>query len=232
MANSHNAQGFLLHSRPFRESSVIATFITDVEGKLDLVVRSVRSKQSKKSSKQMLPFCLYEMSWAGKGDLKTLQFFEPVNAAAVLTGTHLYCGLYLNELLYYLLPKTDAEPALLRAYATAIQQLALQVLPEPVLRTFEIALLASLGYGIDFLHDQHGEALRPDASYRYVPECGLVIEAQPGLPGVGAGHEFLAIAAGDFQSPAVCRLAKVTLRSALAVYLGGRRLRSRELFVQ
>lgn len=222
--------GFLLHSRPFKESSVIAAFITDTDGKIDLIARSVRGKHGKKN-KPLLPFCLYELSWIGRGELKNLQSFEAVAPPVALQGAQIFCGLYLNELLHHLLPVLETDPALMRAYAEALSQLSEQEHPEPILRKFEVTLLEKLGYGIDFFRDVSGAALNPAQFYRFVPEQGLVGVGGLGAADIGAGEDFIAIGNGDFSTPEARKLAKVTMRTALATCLGGKKLRSRELFL-
>lgn len=224
------SRGFLLHSRPFKESSVIAAFMTDTDGRIDLIVRSVRGKPNKKN-KPVLPFCLYDLSWVGRGELKNLHSFEAVESPVALQGTHLFCGLYLNELLYYLLPALEADPALMRLYALSIAQLSTQEPPEPTLRLFEASLLDSLGYGIDCFRDAAGAALQPEQHYRFVPEQGLVSVAAASVAEVGKGCDFMAMGNKDFSSAAVKKLAKATLRCALTACLGGKKLRSRELFL-
>ena len=138
------ARGFLLHSRPYRETSLIATFMTDTDGRIDLIVRSARGGRNKKSQ-PILPFCLYELSWVGRGELKHLQLFETLDSAIELSGSSLFCAFYLNELLYRLLPKHEPEHVLLRAYSLALQQLANADEFEPVLREFELTLREVLG---------------------------------------------------------------------------------------
>ncbi len=224
------AHGFLLHSRPFRETSVIASFITDTDGRIDLIVRSVRGKQNKKN-KPILPFCLYELSWVGRGDLKNLQSFEPIAAPIALQGAQLFCGLYLNELLHHLLPVLEGDSALLRVYADSLSRLAMQDSPEPTLRLFEATLLEKLGYGIDFFRDASGTALDPERFYRFMPEQGLLCVTATGSVDVGKGSDFIAIGNKDFSTAEARRLAKITMRAALAGCLGGKKLRSRELFL-
>ena len=237
------ARGFLLHSRPYRETSLIATFMTDTDGRIDLMVRSARGGRNKKIQ-PILPFCLYELSWVGRGELKHLQFFETLDSAVELSGSSLFCAFYLNELLYRLLPQHESEHVLLRAYSLALQQLANvgefepvlrePVLCEPVLREFELTLLEALGYGLDFLKDRTGAPLEPGCHYLYVPEAGLSKVAHDLLAPkaiVGEAEFFMAIAQRDFSNAAVRQLAKAVLRAALAVYLGTRPLRSRELFL-
>lgn len=195
------------------------------------MVRSVQRGRNRKSLPP-LPFCLYELSWSGKGDLRHLQFFEPVDVAARLSGSGLYCGFYLNELLYRLLPSHVPEHFLLQSYALAVTQLTESVDVEPVLRQFELTLLDCLGYGLDFSCDESGRALQAGNRYSFTPEKGLIRILSDRVPNVisGDAEEFQAITQRDFSTAAVRQLAKVVLRSALAVYLGGRPLRSRELF--
>ena len=222
--------GFLLHSRPFRESSVIAAFMTDTDGRIDLIVRSARGKQGKKN-KPLLPFCLYDMSWVGGGDLKNLQSYETIAAPIALQGQQLFCGLYFNELLYHLLPALEADLVLMRAYSEALWQLSEQNPLEPILRIFEVTLLEKLGYGIDFFRDASGVVLDPERFYRFVPEQGLLCVTARGSVNVGKGSDFIAIGNKDFSTAEARRLAKITMRAALAGCLGGKKLRSRELFL-
>lgn len=209
---------------------MIAAFMTDTDGRIDLIVRSVRGKQGKKN-KPILPFCLYELSWVGRGELKNLQSFESVAVPVSLQGTRLFCGLYLNELLYHLLPALEADPVLMQMYADAVSHLSINDNPEPTLRLFEVLLLQKLGYGIDFFHDASGTALNPEGYYQFVPERGLVGMNLSVSTGVGLGQDFFAIGNRDFSTDAVLRLAKSTLRSALATCLGNKKLRSRDLFL-
>ncbi len=226
-------RGFLLHSRPFRESSCIATFLTDTDGRLDVIVRAARAG-SKRRASVPLPFLPYELSWAGRAELKHLQYCEPAGQLFHLVAQPLFCGFYLNELLWRLLPAHMPEPVLLDAYANALHQLATGEEMEPVLRRFELTLLAELGYGLELACGHDGSALQADTLYRYVPQQGLVstASAMEGAALCGSGEEFLAIAARDFGNPAVCRLAKALLRTVLAQHLGNKPLRSRELFAR
>ena len=227
------ARGFLLHSRPYRETSLIATFMTDTDGRIDLMVRSARGGRNKKIQ-PILPFCLYELAWVGRGELKHLQFFETLDSAIELSGSSLFCAFYLNELLYRLLPQHEPEHVLLRAYSLALQQLANADEFEPVLREFELTLLEVLGYGLDFLKDTSGAPLEQGCRYLFVPEAGLskvTTELAVSRAIVSDAEFFTAMAKRDFSSVEVRQLAKVVLRAALAVYLGSRPLRSRELFL-
>lgn len=224
-------RGFLLHSRPYRETSSIATFLTDTDGRVDLIARVARGSKSSKT-RVLLPFSPYELAWSGKNDLKHLQYHEPAGLQSSLVGTALFCGFYLNELLYRLLPHHEPEPGLLDAYALVLQQISTGTELEPALRRFELVLLQALGFGIDFSCDVSGRPVDAAGLYRFVPESGLVSVREGASTDtcLGNGADFMAIARGEFGEGEVRRLAKSVLRSALGFYLGSRPLRSRELF--
>ncbi|NHW59442.1 DNA repair protein RecO, partial [Escherichia coli] len=90
--------------------------------------------------------------WSGRGEVKTLRDAEPISLALPLTGSVLYSGLYLNELLSRVLENGTSYSVLFFEYLSCLQILAASdTTPEAALRRFELALLTQLGYGLDFL---------------------------------------------------------------------------------
>jgi len=225
------ATGFLLHSRPYRETSSLLSFFSDTAGRLDTVARSTRTTGKRRQPTPLL-FAPYDLQSSGKGELRYLQHCEPAGLAFALQGQSLYCGLYINELLYRLLSKQEAEPVLFQAYLSALQQLASGGSPEPCLRVFELALLDAIGYGLSLQHDLDGMPLDPARKYAYLPERGLMMVEKAGSDAIVSGHGqlFIAIAANDYAEPDVRQVAKQLLRRTLALYLGNKPLQSRKLF--
>ena len=144
----------------------------------------------------------------------------------------MYCGFYVNEILYHLLPKNELEEELFQVYLSTLHDLACSDDIEPCLRVFELAVLRAIGYGISLAHDSLGMRVDPCALYCYVPEHGLqqMPVAISGPIVSGMGEHFLAIDAGDYQAVEVRRLAKSLLRRVLNFYLGSKSLHSREFF--
>ena len=223
--------GFLLHSRPYRETSLLLSFFTDTDGRVDIIGRATRGSAKKRSSAPVL-FSAYDLSWSGKNELKYLSHCESVQPAFQLTSKALYCGLYVNELTYRLLPKHDAEPDFFKVYSETLSGLMNAQAVEPCLRIFELSLLKAIGYGLSLDLDCYGASVDPDSLYIYIPERGLQLsthqEAQFHIGGLG--EWFLAIDSGNYQEVAVMQLAKKLLRATLSLYLGSRPLQSRELF--
>ena len=224
-------RAYILHTRPYRDTSLLVDFLTVDFGRVSAVVRGVR--QRKGSKRQLFnPFQRLLISWQGNSSLKLLTAFESDNVSIPLVGTGLYSGFYLNELLMRLLQEMDPHSEVFDAYQLCLIGLRNAQELEPVLREFEFRLLSELGYGLDFTHDAlTQEAVRGDRLYRCDTQEGFS-KCMPGSPAnlVFDGSCLLAIAAGDYSAPETRQSAKRLTRMLLKPLLGSRPLKSRELF--
>lgn len=224
---------FVLHNRYYGDSSLILEALTRDYGRVSLLAKGYRKKPG--NTLQVLAELL--VSWSGRGELKTLTAVESPKASSNLAGRQLYAALYVNELLMRLLPKHDAHPQVFACYQTLLSQLASQEDFEPVLREFELHLLADLGYALNLSADAvNAEPLQSESVYRYVNEEGFFLLIGNNSEGSKGDHflgvDILAIAAGDYTKLETRRAAKRLMRLALAPLLGTKPLKSRELFAQ
>ena len=229
--------GYLLHSRPYRDSSVICDFLLQHHGRVSLLYKGVR-KAGKQGAKGRLlqPFTPLAISFEGRTELKSGRILEAAGASVYLSGVRLYSGLYVNELLVRLLPREEACAPLFDLYRDTVQLLNSAVI-EPVLRRFERQLLAELGYELTLLWDVAGAPVSPQHNYLYVPDQGLSLIAgnalsQSARPQCFCGEHLLAIEQHAYDDPEVSLAAKRLHRLALAPHLGDKPLHSRELFKQ
>ena len=224
---------FILHSRPYRDSSQILEVLTAQYGRLSLVAKGARRKQRGGSGAALLqPFIPLLLSFSGRAEMKTMTAVEMAGEPRTLSGARLFSGLYLNELLVRLLHRHDPHPALFLAYDTALGSLKGGGKIDELLRCFEFTLLQELGFGFELAIDgATGEAVSADSWYRFDEEYGLVREEngaaiqRPLFP----GEELLIMAGGEFGE-SVKGTAKRLLRQALAGHLGDKPLKSRDLF--
>ena len=226
---------WVLHSRPFGETSLIVEAFSREFGRMGLVAKGGRRPRSSLALAAQ-PFRRLLLSWTGRGELATLTAAE--NAAqpaapASPTGTALLAAMYLNELLLRLTRREDPHPELFDHYSRALGDLCADRKLEPVLRRFELDLLASLGFGLNLERDTQGRALTPEAAYRYRMEQGA--EALPNGVGSGehmdfSGEELLGIAQRDWTSRDIRRAARRLLGTAIDFYLEGRPLNTRKVF--
>ncbi len=220
---------YVLHTRPFRETSMLVEILSAEQGRLTVVARGAKRGKSKISS-LLQPFLALKLSWYGDGDLVTLVDVEACQPGPTLSGRNAICGLYLNELLVKLLPRWDSCTVLYNEYEAAIVALAAQqILDQIILRKFEMQLLKSMGYALQ-LHREitTGMAVHADQYYVFDPEQGPRL-AVAGNPSAIKGASLLALAAEAWQEPGVLLDIKRLMRVVLRHHLGARQLISREL---
>ena len=222
---------YILHTRPYRDTSLLVDFFTHDYGRVSAVARGVRQRKGNK--RQLLnPFQRLLISWQGHSDLKLLTGFESGNHYVQLQAEGLYSGFYLNELLLRLLPEMDPHPHLFEDYQQALAALSGLAGLEPSLRQFEFKLLEDLGYGLDFTRDAQSHLpLLAELDYCCDIQQGFVL-AQPLTPGQQRfkGECLLAIAVGDYRLAQTRQVAKTLARLLLQPLLGTRPLQSRALF--
>ncbi len=225
----HNA--FILHRRPYRETSqIIDLFCQDV-GKVSLVYKGGRSSTRMKRGMAQ-PFTLLQVSYFGRGSLKTVKSIEAQTQVVPLSGQRLYIAMYINELLYRLLQAETACDGLFASYQSTLLAIAAQDDPQIALRNFELTLLETLGYGVNFEKDIYsGEPIAAGFNYQYQQQAGFFArQAIYQQNSVYRGEEILALASRDFSAAHSLKAAKRFCRQALAHLLGGQPLHSRSLF--
>ena len=136
---------FILHRRPYRNTSLLLEAFSQEQGRLGLVARGVVAPKSRLKG-LLQPFTPLLLSWTGVGELATLTTAEETALPIALPPNRGLAGLYVNELLVRLLPRLDPLPSLFVAYETLLAELATAPGEEPPLRRFEKRLLEELGY--------------------------------------------------------------------------------------
>jgi len=223
---------FVLHARAYRESSDLLEVFGRHAGLASLVARGVRRAGSRLRP-LLQPFRPLLLSWSGRaGGLMTLTGAEADGAGRELAAGQLLPGFYLNELLLRFLHRGDPHPGLFVDYGEALGQLAAGAAAEPVLRLFEMKLLAGIGYGLNLEHEAlSGEPLDPGADYHYRVEQGPV-RLPPGAAGAAPafrGADLLAMSRGELDAASTLRSARLLLRLVLDHHLGGRPLKTRRV---
>ncbi len=230
-----HAQSWVLHSRPFRETSLIVEAFAREYGRMGLVARGGRRPRSSLALAAQ-PFRRLYLSWTGRGELATLTRAESASQPGghkLPQGDKLFAAMYLNELLLRMTRREDPHPELFDHYSDALERLGESRPLEPVLRRFELDLLASLGYGLNLRRDTQGRALAPQTAYCFRMEQGA--EALPAGARLGeamnfSGAELIGIASGDWESRETRRAARRLLKNAIDFYLEGRPLNTRKVF--
>lgn len=224
---------YVLHTYPFRETSLICEVFSRDFGRVSLLARGARRPRAAIRG-LLMGFQPLEIGWAGKGEVLTLMKAEWQGGQPLLSGEALFCGYYLNELLMHLLPREDAHEGIFSAYKQMLSRLASAPggkVNEADLRCFEKALLQELGYGLMLGHDSAGQAIEANAYYTYRMEQGPVrLEHAEGAAQVIRGQTLHDLDTEDFSNPRSRSEAKILMRTLIAHYLSGKELQSRKIF--
>lgn len=228
------SNSYILHTRLFRDTSAILECFTSDHGLVSMVARGARKPRSRLYG-LIQPFIALQLSWIGRGELKTLTQIEAQNYSPRLAGEKIALGFYLNELLIRLLNHFDPHPVLFSDYNDAISALSLAQSSnkqQRILRHFEKKLLAELGYGLDLtMEGRTGEKISPELLYCYEPSIGMIeVSADPSAKVAISGASVMALHQEEYENETQLREAKNLMRFVLAHYLGNKPLHSRKLF--
>ncbi|MEQ5839242.1 DNA repair protein RecO [Paraburkholderia acidicola] len=223
---------FVLHSYPYRETSLIIDVLSRDHGRLALVAKGAKRPHSALRG-VLQTFQPLALSWSGKGEVRTLTGAEWVGGMLPLAGDALLCGFYVNELLVKFCAREDPHPQLFQHYVVTMTRLAHDEPPVQVLRSFERVLLRETGYALALDRTVARRAVEADGRYVFDPERG-VREATDDLPAqwpVIAGQTLLDMECDDYQRPQTVAQSKTLMRFLLNIYLGGTPLATRQILI-
>jgi len=222
--------GYVLHTYPYKETSLIVEAFTRRHGRVALLARGARRPRSAMRG-ILLAFHPLRLGWSGSAELPNLMQAEWGGGLQPLAGRGLMCGFYLNELILRLLPREDEHEGLFDAYAEALGRLSAGEPYYAVLRSFEKRMLAELGYAPLFDRDAlSGEPIEPGGSYVYEPDRGPVRASHGDL--VISGRTLLDLAADDYSRTETRDEARYLMRALIGQRLHGQKLHTRSVLME
>ena len=221
---------FVLHSYPYRETSLVLEVFSRQHGRVALVARGARRPRSALRG-LLMAFQPLSLSWFGKHELRTLHGAEWQGGQPQLQGTGLLCGFYLNELLLNLMARDDPHQHLFDYYQQTLQRLAQEDDHASTLRCFEKHMLQELGYALLLENEaQGGKPIDAGRRYRYVIERGALPENEDQSGGLSVlGKTLRDMAADDYRDATSAQQSKQLMRMLLNHHLAGKPLHTREL---
>jgi DNA repair protein RecO (recombination protein O) len=224
--------GFVLHSYPYRETSLVIDVFSRDHGRIALVAKGAKRPHSALRG-VLQTFQPLGLSWTGKGEVRTLTTAEWVGGMLPLTGDALLCGFYVNELLVKFCAREDAHPALFNHYVLTLSRLAHGEPAVQVLRSFERVLLRETGYAMALTRTVTRESVVAEGRYTFDPERG-VREASDDFPTqwpVIAGQTLIDMERDDYGSAQTAVQSKTLMRFLLNYHLGGAPLATRQILI-
>ncbi|MDH5434306.1 MAG: DNA repair protein RecO [Gammaproteobacteria bacterium] len=227
---------YVLHSRAYQESSVIYSLFSENVGRFSVVAKGIKGKRSQAKKAVLQPFNQLLVEYSGKSDLKTLINCEANHEADSQLGFQLkndalICGYYANELLIRCLPEYHEFSLLFIAYHNLLKSLSLVSEFGSALRTFEVALLTTIGIAPDWFEDIEQKPINPSAHYTYQTETGFVcVSSEPPPENSYSGQAILSLGTGE-HFPEYARMSQKITSRLLADVLGEKPLASRKLWL-
>lgn len=226
-----NQPGFVLHSYPYKETSLIVDIFTRDYGRVALIAKGAKRPHSALRG-VLQTFQPLSITWSGKSELRTLHTAEWVGGLLPLEKSALLCGFYLNELLVKMLARDDPHPALFNHYVSTLNQLAHDESVSIVLRKFERALLKEIGVLSDFtICTASKQPIDPLQFYVVDPEHGprpaQSIDSWPPI----SGKTLLDIEREDYADVTTQLQSKFLMRALLTHHLGNASLNTRQILL-
>ncbi|WP_246024719.1 DNA repair protein RecO [Paraburkholderia dinghuensis] len=229
---------FVLHSYPYRETSLVIDVLSRDHGRIALVAKGAKRPHSALRG-VLQTFQPLALSWTGKGEVRTLTGAEWVGGMLPLTGDALLCGFYVNELLVKFIAREDPHPELFRHYVVTLTRLAHDEPPVQVLRSFERVLLRETGYALALNRTVNRKTVVADGRYVFDPERGVrelsdQVDQRDEWPAhwpVLAGQTLLDMEEDDYHRPQTVAQSKALMRFLLNTYLGGTPLATRQILI-
>jgi DNA repair protein RecO (recombination protein O) len=225
--------GYVLHTYPYKETSLIVEVFTRRFGRVAMLARGARRPRSAMRG-VLLSFQPLRLSWSAAAELGNLIAAEWSGGLPPLAGRGLMCGFYVNELVLRLLPRDDPHEALFDVYGEALARLSRNESFAFVLRSFERRLLAELGYAPLLDRDAaSGAPIDPDARYVYEPDRGPVpVRNSRSNDLVVSGRTLLDVAADDYARPETRDEARTLMRTLIGERLHGQVLHTRTVLME
>lgn len=221
---------FILHVRPWRETSLLVEALTAEHGRIGLLARGLQGPKKHVLRAALQPLQFVRLDAAQRGELAQLRQAEALDAAPLLDGEAALAAFYLNELVLRLAPRGDPQAELFATYALVRERLRAREPLAWTLRRFEADLLEALGVGLAFDADGDGAPIDPAARYRLDPEHGarrlLSDRGQDERSAAATGRALLALARDEAPPAEDLAGLRRALRAVLAHHLGGRGLKS------
>ena len=220
---------FVLHARPWRETSLLVEVLSANHGRVGLVARGVQGPKRHVLRAALQPLQSIRFDAVQRGELAQLTSAEAVDAVPMLRGDAAMAAFYLNELCMRLAPREDPQPDMHAAYAITRERLGSNEPLAWTLRRFERDLLEALGVGFALDLDGDGQLLDPAARYLLDPEHGprrALNDRGDGRHAVATGRGLFALATDAIPDRDDLASLRLPLRALLLYYLDGRGLKS------
>ena len=227
MANRVTDQpAFILHRRDWQNSSLLLDLLTRDFGRISVLAKGGKNSRSRGLYQ---PFSKVSVGWTGRQTLKTL---TAIDGSSKEIPESLYLPLlYVNELVETFQPGFESSFEIFTLYEDLLNQITPHNL-ERSLRSFERESMQIFGYLPDLYTDcLQSMPIKPECCYYFVASRGLVPCACDHENAI-EGRILHSWNQRDFEDLKVAHTAKAIMRCIIDFNLQGKRLKSRDIYLQ
>tara|TARA_Y100000590_G_scaffold465330_1_gene637326 strand:+ start:693 stop:1397 length:705 start_codon:yes stop_codon:yes gene_type:complete len=215
---------YIIKTLAFGETSNIYEIISNEQGRMSIIHKG--AKKGKKSF-PLNQFCPYKISWAGKSSLKYLKDYENINNKINLSDKHKVIALYLNELLFLLVPRDLKIDGLFDVYDEALYSLVNDNNLLKTLNNYEITILEKCGHSIFLKSNLDNISINSEKKYLYISDYGpKETDNNDGI----SGKTFLALANEiDYDKETLIE-SRNLMKKVIDFYIKPKTIKTREIF--
>ena len=232
-----STDSFILHSRAYKESSLILNLFSKSYGRFSIVAKGIKRKNNQALRAILQPFNYLEIEHVGRGELKTFCNAELKSPSVKFPNRALACGYYINELILRSVEEGQEYSSLFEHYKKIIETLQSSGQYAALLRSFEVQLLTALGIAPQWDLDISGNKINSRSKYEFMLEQGfkLIVQNTLNKSAYSGNHEFdgasiLALGSDDFSYTDLKACQRIT-QLLLRQVIGDKPLQSRKLWV-
>ncbi len=195
-------------------------------GRISLLAKGSKSS---KSLGLYQPFYQLIVSWSGRQELKTL---TAIDGKRMPIDEQLYLPLlYVNELIAAFLPQQESSPELFAQYGELLEDINPPD-TEQYLRRFERSAMQILGYLPEMAFDaESGDPVEAQGYYYFQADRGFMRCDKIQSNAINGGL-IIDWNHNRFDKGEVLQIAKTVMRCIIDLNLQGKRLKSRDIYLQ
>ncbi len=221
--------GFIIHQRKFKETSLFLELFTRCRGRLSVLAKGANRPKST-LGKDLQPLRLLNFTLHERSTIPILKSVELVENYHINMGPKMLSIFYINELIYKGLLKEDSSPLIFDSYVRVLKEISnVDSCLQTALRKFEYTFLYSSGVISDLISTNLGEPVLPKLKYKVVPGGGVFIDKEHS-PYSLSGDTLLQLGEGNKLDNKALRESKYLMRRLIEHFLDGKELASRNLF--
>ena len=207
-------EALLIHAWPYRETDFLVELMTEKCGRIRCHMRNSRPEA----------FRPFEIKVTQAKGYFSASDFRYTQSLLIRHNEARLIGLYVNELVYRLVPTALVDESLYGSYLATLAHLEVRIRVQAALRFFEQRVLQLIGHALDYRADRNSQAIVEQQRYNFMANSGF----NPSADGRYTGAQLLSVARADYDITGALTLARECQQQQIEAILQPQALFSRK----